>query len=65
MRDQLEVKQESFTQTFSNIISYVKTLSIQRLKYLKEEFMIREFVNFSHKYVQHCNIMENTAITAE
>lgn len=51
MRDQLEVKQESFTQTFSNIISNVKTLSIQRLKYLKEEFMIREFVNFSHKYV--------------
>lgn len=50
MRDQLEVKQESFTQTFSNIISNVKTLSIQRLKYLKEEFMIREFVNFSHKY---------------
>lgn len=51
MRDQLEVKQQSFMQTLSNIISNVKTLSIRRLKYLKEELMIREFVNFSQKSV--------------
>lgn len=50
-RDQLEVKQQSFMQTLSNIISNMKTLSIRRLKYLKEELMIREFVNFSQKSV--------------